>query len=559
LPDQLATKRRRVLEAWGRFPLLDPGLVGEVTPAQPIAGYRSRAKLVVSGTSIGLFAAGSHTVADIPECRVLQPALRSVLNELRARLPLPVPLLAVDLRATRDGVLLGLVVETGTANETVEATAARLTREIPGIAGVAVSHRERAAPMVLGRQLRVLSGPLRVRSDESPYVYAAHGTFAQAHAVQAANIRLHVREALGPSLREQSVLELYAGSGALSLELAAQGARITAVEADPRAVGLLRAAAEEQGLAVTALAEDAARAATRLAEGRERFTCAVLNPPRTGVPPDVRRAVAELAPELIAYVSCSPESLARDLAHLALLGYAAERVTPFDLMPQSAEVETLSQLRRSARPAARVLFEDADLIAVEKAPHEPTTPQGEHEASLLDRVRALPGAAEAVPVHRLDLGTSGVCLFARTPASASGLAAALAQGQKEYAALARGITRPKGTVRRRVPDGGRLRDACTRYKRRAVLGGHSLLSVFPEQGKKHQIRRHLASLGHPVLGDERYGHAASNQHFFARHQLDRTFLHLCAVELELGGVHKRIEVALPGDLEYVLQSLSGGS
>ena len=75
---------------------------------------------------------------------------------------------------------------------------------------------------------------------------------------------------------------------------------------------------------------------------------------------------------------------------------------------------------------------DVDLerpwVTVSWALPDATTPQGEHPFSLLARVRTLPGCADAVPVHRLDLGTSGVCLFARNPEHVSTLSSALAAG-----------------------------------------------------------------------------------------------------------------------------------
>ena len=106
-----------------------------------------------------------------------------------------------------------------------------------------------------------------------------------------------------------------------------------------------------------------------------------------------------------------------------------------------------------------------------------------------------------------------------------------------------------------------MRDARTRYRRLDVAGGHSLLRVQPDQGRTHQIRRHLASIEHPVLGDARYGHAASNRHFEQKHGLDRAFLHLARVELAASGGRDPLvlEAPLAGDLEAVLRALGAVS
>jgi RluA family pseudouridine synthase len=263
------------------------------------------------------------------------------------------------------------------------------------------------------------------------------------------------------------------------------------------------------------------------------------------------------------YVSCEPATLARDLAHLADLGWRAASVAPVDMMPLTAEVETFSLLAPADPPPLAVLFEDATALAVAKPPFLPTVPHPERAGSLLDRVRALPGAEHAVPVHRLDADTSGVCLFARRSDAAAAWQAALgaATTHKRYLALMRGIGRAKGRIARPLREDGRTLDAATRYRRIEVVHGHALVEVVLETGRTHQIRRHLASIGQPVLGDARYGHAASNRHLFERFHLDRPFLHCAAIALEHPHTRAplRIEAPLAVDLRVVLDRLRAQS
>jgi 23S rRNA (uracil1939-C5)-methyltransferase len=218
-------------------------------------------------------------------------------------------------------------------------------------------------------------------------------------------------------------------------------------------------------------------------------------------------------------------------------------------------------LAPGAPPALSVLFADDALIAVDKPPHLPTVPHPERAGSLLARVRALPGAADAVPVHRLDAETSGVCLFAPSAAVAGDAQRALADPatRKRYHALVRGVGRARGRIARPIVEEGRARPAATRYRRLSVVSGHALLEAAPETGRTHQIRRHLASVGQPVLGDERYGHAPSNRHLFERAGLDRPFLHCAAIELPhpRGGRALRLSAPLAPDLAVVLARLGG--
>ena len=80
----------------------------------------------------------------------------------------------------------------------------------------------------------------------------------------------------------------------------------------------------------------------------ERFDAVVLNPPRAGVPGDLVKAVAKLAPSRIVYVSCNPATLARDLARFALSGYRAADVVPIDMFPQTFHIETVARLEWSS-------------------------------------------------------------------------------------------------------------------------------------------------------------------------------------------------------------------
>jgi 23S rRNA (uracil1939-C5)-methyltransferase len=565
--DQLEAKRARVVRALARHPSLAGVITLPVAPADPFIAYRTRAKLVVgraegdAPAALGLFGkGGEHRVVDLPGCRVLSPALAAAAAEVRAMIraaPHESPLAplgasehgalrAVDLREVVDGaarMLVTFVVQRAriddTATRALEREARALMRACPEVVGVAASVHEGDGPQVLGGHTTALAGATSVpdRVGASTHL-ATFGSFVQAHRGQARFIHEGLREAVTHGRSAPAVLDLYGGSGAIALALAATGARVTLVESFGPAADRARQAAASQRLPVTIEHGDAGQVLSRLVERATRFDAVIVNPPRRGTSPSVRVAIARLEPDIVAYVSCDPDTLARDLAHLRHLGYAADTVKPVDMIPLTEEVETLVVLRRAAPLRPRVVFEDETVQILDKAPH----------ASIS---RALLG---------LEEGASGLVVVARDGALASAWQAALASpgAKATYLVGVRGVPHAKGSVGRPGGSAG-ARGVRPRYRRVLVAGGHSLLQITCEPPARANLGRDLAFIGHPVLGDERHGHGPTNRHFEEKAGLDRPFVHRHALELTHPSTGARVaaRAPLPGDLRGVVERLGG--
>ena len=560
--EQLERKLGFVQRGFARYPLHSSLRLAPVAGAEPTEGYRARAKLVFGeGGSLGLFARDTHQVVDIPECRVLAPALMRVSAAARRVLSHALPTLdGLDLRLVDDGVLVTLIAPQGTAIAELKRLALLLCEACTDVRSVAASFRETGAATVLGTGHVLLTGAEVERHHlhaKGPYHLAAHGAFTQVHLEQANAAHEAIEQAL-VRLGAARVLELYAGSGALALRLSRAKFAMTAVESFAPALAQAERAASEQGLALSTVSGQAERVLRDLRARGAQFDALVVNPPRRGLSVAVRRGAAALSPRAIVYMSCDPATLARDLSHFHVLGYAGLDLWPFDMIPHSAAVESLVVVQRGPVPAATVLFEDERLIAVLKSGYEPVSRELGSPSCLLDRVRLLPGAheAELVPAQRLDHESSGVCLFARNKAALPTLEQAFRDGTQNFVGLARGVTHKRGRIRRPIRQGKQVQLASTRYLREARSEGHSLLTIWPEHASATQIRQLLAGVGHPILGDTQFGDPASNTFFEHRHGLDRSFLHCSAVKLALGTGHITIEAALPGELAAVLASLS---
>lgn len=187
-----------------------------------------------------------------------------------------------------------------------------------------------------------------------------------------------------------------------------------------------------------------------------------------------------------------------------------------------------------------IVFCDADIVAANKPAgmfvHRSDL-DARVEDCLLQRVRDALGQ-RLHAVHRLDRGTSGVVLFARSAEVAAALSAQFASGSvvKRYLAVVRGHPQPAGRIEHPLvpldPDGRRLRHlpaqaACTDYRRLASVelpfavdrypaSRYALLELSPHTGRRHQLRRHLKHLAHPIIGDATWGKGRHNR-FFAEH------------------------------------------
>jgi tRNA pseudouridine65 synthase len=167
------------------------------------------------------------------------------------------------------------------------------------------------------------------------------------------------------------------------------------------------------------------------------------------------------------------------------------------------------------------------------------------------------------PVHRLDRGTSGALLFARTAEAAATLGRAFEAGKvdKRYLALVRGTPPESGVIDYPIPkteDGPRV-PARSRFRRiaRSAVDRCSLVEVMPETGRLHQVRRHMSHLSHPLVGDVRHGSGEINRRYRAKYNLHRLALHahFLAFDHPLTGARLEITAPLPEDFASALIAL----
>ena len=188
------------------------------------------------------------------------------------------------------------------------------------------------------------------------------------------------------------------------------------------------------------------------------------------------------------------------------------------------------------------IYRDQWLLAV----HKPAgllvhrSPIDKHETEFaLQYARALNGGQHVYPVHRLDRPTSGVLLFARDPETARLVGQAMMAGEvsKMYLAMVRGWAPESGVIdhplreepedRRKKDEPQPVREAVTHFRRLATTeipvaieryptSRYSLVELQPKTGRKHQLRRHMKHISHPIIGDANHGRGRHNRYFAER-------------------------------------------
>lgn len=356
-PAQLAAKRARVQAALASAAAGVP--VAAVVAAPAVIGYRNKGKYVVGGVAgavmLGAYAPRSHDIVDTLGCRVVAPIVDEVARVAKAAVDGAG--LAPYRERARDGELRYVVVREGDGGEVlvvlVTATAVdarrldRVGAEIgahAAVAGVVAAAHDHEGGAILPADAprRVLAGRgWVVERLAGVAVEVGAVEFAQVHRAQAARLYARVAELARPAAR---AVDLYTGLGGVALHLAAAGIAVAAVDVDAEAIAALRRAAAGAGVAVTAYVADAAEVDARTLGGG--VDVAVVDPPRKGLGAKGCVQLAAVGAPTVIYVSCGVDSLAADLAGLRRAGYVVDVIEPFDLMPGTAQVETVVRLRR---------------------------------------------------------------------------------------------------------------------------------------------------------------------------------------------------------------------
>ncbi|MCI1965080.1 MAG: 23S rRNA (uracil(1939)-C(5))-methyltransferase RlmD [Oscillospiraceae bacterium] len=352
-------KQQRVQAAIERIAGFHFAVLNPIVCAEEANHYRNKAQLPIGGgqggeIDLGFYASHSHRIIDCSQC-LLQPDVfaaamdafrewqshthEDIYDEKTGRGHLRHFFLRL---AEATGEVMVCIVVNGNGVHHEPELVELLKKKVPGLKSVVINSNRERTNVILGPKCRTVWGQDTITDELCGLKFRISPlSFYQVNRRQAERLYGLAAEYAGLSGGE-TVLDLYCGTGTIGLSMAKKAGKIIGVEIVPQAVEDAKRNAEENGIRnAEFLCMDAAKAADMLKNRGEKPDVVIIDPPRKGCEEALIHCIAKMAPPRVVYVSCGPETLARDLKRFALLGYKTMQVTPVDLFPRTAHVETI--------------------------------------------------------------------------------------------------------------------------------------------------------------------------------------------------------------------------
>lgn len=342
---------------------------GQTISALPITGaaqtddYRNKVQFPVQeqdGRPVaGFFSGKTHRVIPVRHCRI-QPdcadAIRGAVLAWMEQYHIRaydeqthtgyIRHIYIRFGAESGQILVCIVANCAQLPKKKQLVAALLAAE-PGITTIVFSPNTKKGNTVLGTEFHPLYGDGTITDTLCGLQFRLSApAFYQVNHAQAERLYEKAVQLAGLTGNE-TVLDLYCGTGTITLCLARHAKKAIGVEIVPQAIEDAKFNAAQNGMEnAEFFCMDAGQAAKMLADRRTRPNVIVVDPPRKGVSADVIEAIGTMAPQRVVYVSCDPATLARDLKLLTAAGYTLQTAEAFDLFPRCAHVETVVLLSR---------------------------------------------------------------------------------------------------------------------------------------------------------------------------------------------------------------------
>jgi 23S rRNA (uracil1939-C5)-methyltransferase len=357
--EQLAAKQKRMKKLLGKFANVKP-IIGMDDPFY----YRNKVHAVFDrdkkGNIIcGTYEAKTHKVVPIEECMIEDKISQEIIRTIRDMLK-SFRIKTYD-EDTGYGLLRHVLVRRGFSTDEIMVVLVigspifpsknnfvkALRKKYPQITTVVLNVNDKKTSMVLGERDIVIYGKGYIRDTLCGCTFRiSPQSFYQVNPVQTEILYKTAIEYAGLG-RKETVIDAYCGIGTIGLVAAKRAKNVIGVELNPDAVRDARINAKENKITNARFYQgDAGEFMENMAENGEHADVVFMDPPRIGSDKKFMSSVIKLNPSRIVYISCGPETLARDLEYLTKHGYDVRKIQPVDMFSFTDHVETVVGLQR---------------------------------------------------------------------------------------------------------------------------------------------------------------------------------------------------------------------
>ncbi len=358
--EQLSLKQRKVIGLLGRFAHVDE-IIGMENPYH----YRNKVSAAF-GTApngkiiAGVYQSSTHRIVDTDDCLIEDEKAGQIVKTIK-KLMISFKLLPFDEKSGR-GFLRHVLIRRGFATDEIMVVFVTAQPQFPKkqdfITALLTIHPEittivqnlnyRYTSMVLGERETILFGKGTIEDVlcDCRFKISAK-SFYQINPVQTEILYNKAMEFANLTGKE-TVFDAYCGVGTIGLVAARNAKDVFAAELNADAVKNAKQNARLNNAEnIRFVCEDATETAEKLAAHGARFDVVFIDPPRAGCAAGFLKSLIKLAPDKIVYISCNPETQARDLLTLAKGGYKVKKIQPVDMFPHTAHVECVVLMSRA--------------------------------------------------------------------------------------------------------------------------------------------------------------------------------------------------------------------
>lgn len=344
--------------------------IAPIVSSPRITSYRNKAQYPISmgkdgEYQIGFFAPKSHRVTDAVECPLAPKMFSEILYTLKKHFKENSVSVYDEESGTGllrhvyirrgeiSGEILLTIVINGDSIPKSEELVAQLASTFPDIVGILLNENRKNTNVILGEKYTILYGKDYIFDTLAGVkLKITAPSFYQVNHDCAEILYAKARE-LAALSSDDLLLDLYCGAGSIGLSMAKDCREVIGIEIVESAVECAKFNAESNGISNAYFyvgdavdTESLLRPAEKIRGEKTLPNVVILDPPRAGSDEKLLRHIASLSPERIVYVSCNPQTLARDAKIMRELGYTVGTVTPVDMFPGTGHVETVVLLSR---------------------------------------------------------------------------------------------------------------------------------------------------------------------------------------------------------------------